>query len=111
VPYHSWRISHSKHHAATAHLTQDQVFVPATRSQLGLPKLDTEHEDVQGTSVSLKMQEELMEAIGDSPLVSGIRAAGYLIIGWPAYLIRNASGQKYYKNCNRKLPMSFNVES
>ncbi|KAF9398101.1 Fatty acid oxidation complex subunit alpha, partial [Mortierella sp. AD011] len=26
VPYHSWRISHSKHHKATGHLTKDQVF-------------------------------------------------------------------------------------
>lgn len=33
VPYHSWRISHAKHHAATGHLTRDEVFVPRTLSQ------------------------------------------------------------------------------
>jgi omega-6 fatty acid desaturase (delta-12 desaturase) len=32
VPYHSWRISHSKHHAATGHATRDEVFVPRTAS-------------------------------------------------------------------------------
>ncbi|KAF9937915.1 Fatty acid oxidation complex subunit alpha, partial [Modicella reniformis] len=36
VPYHSWRITHSKHHKATGHMTKDQVFVPKTRSQIGL---------------------------------------------------------------------------
>merc|ERR1739848_883739 len=38
VPYHSWRISHAKHHAATGHMTRDQVFVPKTASQLGIQK-------------------------------------------------------------------------
>lgn len=33
VPYHSWRISHGKHHAATGHMSRDEVFVPATRSE------------------------------------------------------------------------------
>jgi omega-6 fatty acid desaturase (delta-12 desaturase) len=33
VPYHSWRISHSKHHAGTGHFERDEVFVPATRSE------------------------------------------------------------------------------
>ncbi|KZV80642.1 hypothetical protein EXIGLDRAFT_845379, partial [Exidia glandulosa HHB12029] len=26
VPYHSWRITHAKHHASTGHVYQDQVF-------------------------------------------------------------------------------------
>lgn len=34
VPYHSWRISHGRHHAATGHMTRDEVFVPKTRSNL-----------------------------------------------------------------------------
>lgn len=103
VPYHSWRISHAKHHAATAHLTQDQVFVPATRSQMGLKKLDSSKEDVHGAFVSTEIQAELFEAIGESPIVAAIKAAGYLLIGWPLYLLRNASGQKWYpKNVSRE---------
>jgi len=96
VPYHSWRISHGKHHAATGHMTQDQVFVPKTRSQLGLPPLDPAKEDILGANVSEEVKKELYEALGDAPIAAAFNAAVYLLIGWPAYLIRNASGQKHY---------------
>ncbi|KAG2343253.1 hypothetical protein BDR05DRAFT_982921 [Suillus weaverae] len=96
VPYHSWRITHAKHHASTAHMTQDQVFVPKTRSQLGLPAFDPTKEDILGSSVSDEVMKELKEALGDSPIGATIGAATYLLGGWPAYLIRNASGQKRY---------------
>ncbi|OAX42332.1 hypothetical protein K503DRAFT_766892 [Rhizopogon vinicolor AM-OR11-026] len=96
VPYHSWRITHAKHHASTGHMTQDQVFVPKTRSQLGLPAFDPTKEDILGSSVADEVKKELMEAIGDSPIGATIGAATYLLGGWPAYLIRNASGQKRY---------------
>ncbi|KZT42629.1 delta-12 fatty acid desaturase protein [Sistotremastrum suecicum HHB10207 ss-3] len=96
VPYHSWRISHAKHHAATGHLTQDQVFVPATRSMLGLPKFNPNGEDLHGTNVSKEVQNELWEAIGDSPISAAIQSAGYLLVGWPLYIIQNSSGQTHY---------------
>lgn len=54
VPYHSWRISHAKHHAATSHCTRDEAYVPRTRSERGLPRID----EVQG---------ELWDALGESP--------------------------------------------
>lgn len=44
VPYHSWRISHGRHHAATGHVTRDEVFVPKTRSELGAPAVKEEGE-------------------------------------------------------------------
>jgi omega-6 fatty acid desaturase (delta-12 desaturase) len=95
VPYHSWRISHSRHHAATGHMTRDEVFVPKTRSQAKVPEINEEAE-VEGFNVSKARQEELKEAIGDAPLY----VLGNLIVqqlfGWPAYLIRNASGQRHY---------------
>ncbi|KIJ62712.1 hypothetical protein HYDPIDRAFT_114400 [Hydnomerulius pinastri MD-312] len=96
VPYHSWRITHAKHHASTAHMTQDQVFVPKTRSQLGLPGFDPTKEDIHGSSVNDEVMKELREALGDSPIGATLGAASYLLAGWPAYLIRNASGQKRY---------------
>jgi hypothetical protein len=68
VPYHSWRISHGRHHAATGHIHRDEVFVPRTRDQLGLPKLDEVKEDVEGFNVTAERQKELAEAIGDAPL-------------------------------------------
>ena len=35
VPYHSWRITHGKHHNNTGSCENDEVFAPATRSQWG----------------------------------------------------------------------------
>lgn len=105
VPYHSWRISHGKHHASTGHMTQDQVWVPKTRSQWeGLPAFDPEHEDILGASVTEKAKNELWEALGDSPIGAVFGAATYLLIGWPAYIITNASGQfRYPKGTNRTI--------
>ncbi|GAB1525616.1 hypothetical protein RhiTH_008779 [Rhizoctonia solani] len=68
VPYHSWRISHARHHAATSHCTRDEAYVPRTRSQKGLPPLDPAKEDLAGGRVDEKVQEELVDALGDSPL-------------------------------------------
>ena len=66
--------------------------------------------------MSAEVQAELFEAIGDSPIVSAIKAASYLIVGWPLYLIRNASGQNWYpRNVNREhidlcLDMEINIK-
>ncbi|KAG5341635.1 Delta(12) fatty acid desaturase [Termitomyces sp. T112] len=96
VPYHSWRISHAKHHASTGHMTQDQVFVPSTRSELGLPPLNPDGEDLSGSRVSAAVKKELWEALGDSPIGAVLGSASYLLGGWPAYIILNASGQRRY---------------
>ncbi|GJJ13290.1 hypothetical protein Clacol_007542 [Clathrus columnatus] len=96
VPYHSWRITHAKHHASTCHVTNDQVFVPATRSSLGLPTFDPSKEDLSGSSVAEEVQEQLRDALSDSPIAGALTSAAYLLIGWPMYLLRNASGQKHY---------------
>lgn len=79
VPYHSWRITHAKHHASTAHLSQDQVFVPKTRSERKLPEFDPSQEDLAGSSVSEKVMAELWDALGDSPIGAVFGAAGYLV--------------------------------
>lgn len=60
-------------------MTQDQVFVPKTRSQLGLPPFDPTKEDILGSSVSAEVKRELWEALGDSPLAAMLGAAGYLV--------------------------------
>ncbi|KAJ6492980.1 fatty acid desaturase-domain-containing protein [Mycena sanguinolenta] len=96
VPYHSWRISHAKHHAATAHMTQDQVFIPWTRSQMGLPPLDPSRDDVLGASVSQAVQNEMWEALGDSPIAAFGQFVFYLFAGLPVYLIWNIGGQTRY---------------
>ncbi|KAI0259825.1 fatty acid desaturase-domain-containing protein [Gloeopeniophorella convolvens] len=96
VPYHSWRITHGKHHASTAHMTQDQVFVPRTRSQVGLPPLNPDGESLVGTSIRNEVMRELYDALGDSPIGALWGPTSYLLFGWPMYLIRNAAGQRRY---------------
>ena len=79
VPYHSWRITHAKHHAMTGHMTQDQVFVPRTRSQRGLPPFNPESESLLGAIIKNEVLKELHEAIGDSPIGSVLGSASYLV--------------------------------
>lgn len=89
VPYHSWRISHAKHHAATSHCTRDEAYVPRTRSEKGLPALDAANEDLSGGRVDEKIQEELWDALGDSPLgaAAGVFA---LLVGFFIPWLRSA---------------------
>ncbi|KAF8957244.1 delta-12 fatty acid desaturase protein [Flammula alnicola] len=96
VPYHSWRITHAKHHASTGHMTQDQVWVPATRSDLGLPPFDPTREDLLGSRVTEEVKRELWEALGDSPIGAVLTPASYLLAGWPAHILINATGQPRY---------------
>jgi omega-6 fatty acid desaturase (delta-12 desaturase) len=60
-------------------MTQDQVFVPKTRSQVGLPPLDPTKEDILGASIAEEVKKELWEAIGDSPIGATFGAATYLV--------------------------------
>ncbi|KAG8931098.1 hypothetical protein FRC01_001858 [Tulasnella sp. 417] len=96
MPFFSWKISHAKHHAQTSHLTGDQVFVPNTRSELGLPPLDPERENLEGTQVSLDLQQLFSEALEDAPIVSVFWLTVNLLFGLPIYLIKNAGGQRSY---------------
>jgi omega-6 fatty acid desaturase (delta-12 desaturase) len=100
VPYHSWRITHAKHHASTAHMTQDQVFVPKTRSELGLPPFDPTKEDIYGGSVTEEVKKELWEALGDSPIGASLAAASYLV--GIAFVVMN----RFY---NHEFPSSWEV--
>ncbi|KAJ3097103.1 hypothetical protein HDU97_005279 [Phlyctochytrium planicorne] len=79
VPYFSWKISHSKHHKGNASMTKDQVFVPKTRSALGLPAKEVKEHNV----------------IAEAPIVEFFEIARMLLVGWPAYIIANVSGQQY----------------
>ena len=79
VPYHAWRITHAKHHASSGHMTQDQVFVPPTRSELGLRPFDPSKEDLLGARVISEVKKEMWEALGDSPIGAALQSASYLV--------------------------------
>merc|ERR1711988_1475593 len=73
VPYHSWRISHSKHHGNTGSCEHDEVFAPKGRDDL------------------------VHEIIEHSPIYNAIKIFGMLTVGWmPSYLLFNATGPKKY---------------
>ena len=55
------------------------MFVPKTRSQLGLPPFDPTQENILGSSVSERVKTELRDALGDSPLGAALGAASYLV--------------------------------
>ena len=60
-------------------MTQDQVFVPSTRSDLGLPPLDPAREDLLGSRVTEEIKKEFWEALGDSPIGAILGPASYLV--------------------------------
>lgn len=76
VPYHSWRISHRKHHSNTGSCDNDEVFVPVTRSAVAATWEDN---------------------VEDSPLYSLYKITFMLVVGWmPGYLFFNATGPTKY---------------
>lgn len=68
-------------------MTNDQVFVPHTRSELGLPPLDPAKEDLLGSRVTQEVMKELWEALGDSPIGAVLGSATYLV----RYILTTAS--------------------
>jgi omega-6 fatty acid desaturase (delta-12 desaturase) len=78
VPYHSWRITHAKHHKATGHLTRDMVFVPKSRQQFSARR-------------------NFSDDIEDAPIVSLYYLMNQQLFGWLVYLTTNVTGQRYPK--------------
>ena len=77
VPYHSWRITHQKHHYYTNSCDNDEVFVPLTRSDW------------------------IHDMLRDTPIAQAWGIFVMLTIGWmPGYLIFNATGPKKYRKLN-----------
>lgn len=60
-------------------MTLDQVFVPHTRSDRGLPPLDPTREDRLGSQVTEEVKREMWEALGDSPIGTIFGSASYLV--------------------------------
>jgi len=83
VPYHSWRITHGKHHSNTGSCDNDEVFAPATRADWA------------------------NEMLRETPIAQFWGIFVMLSVGWmPGYLIFGATGPKKYagKNVNHFSP-------
>ncbi|KOS15782.1 delta-12 fatty acid desaturase [Malassezia pachydermatis] len=96
VPYHSWRISHARHHAGTGHMTRDEVFVPKTRSSRGLLPLRPADDKSPLVNENTTWGEWIAEILEDAPLYNFIELLIQQLLGWPLYLLFNVSGQPHY---------------
>ena len=96
VPYHSWRISHARHHASTGHLTRDEVFVPRTREQYGRAPLQPADANPGDVTESSSLREWLNELLEDAPMYNLFALVLQQLLGWPLYLLFNVSGQPHY---------------
>lgn len=89
-------------------MERDEVFVPKTRSRWGLPaEADTVKAPV---ATEGKKEETTLEALDelfeDAPLWNLLNVVLQQTLGWPMYLIRNASGQNYGRWTNHFDPTS-----
>lgn len=71
TPYHSWKITHRKHHSNTASCEHDEAFVPFTENEI---------------------KALLVDIANDSPLFNLLKVIFFLLLGWmPTYL-----GHKFF---------------
>ncbi|TFK53232.1 hypothetical protein OE88DRAFT_1626954 [Heliocybe sulcata] len=84
TPYFSWRISHHRHHSNHASMERDEVYVPKTRTDLGIPKESEGH------------HMDYDDYFGDTPIYTMYMLIRQQLLAFPAYLLFNVSGQKDY---------------
>lgn len=98
VPYHSWRITHGQHHKNTNHMHNDQVFVPATK---------TEYNHTHGITLEngvRKYRLAIQHALEETPLGDLFGIFQMVTVGWWAYLTVNIAGQRYGPGANHYNP-------
>lgn len=73
TPYFSWQISHHRHHSNHASMERDEVYVPKTRSDLGIPKDGEAAFDYE-------------DYLGDTPIYTLFMLVRQQLLAFPAYL-------------------------
>ncbi|KAJ5180975.1 Oleate hydroxylase FAH12 [Penicillium capsulatum] len=77
VPFHSWKITHARHHRYHGHIDKDTVFVPPTESEL---------KDQNST-----LYTRFVELVEETPLYHAITLLGHQLFGWQLYMLFNVS--------------------
>lgn len=92
-------------------MERDEVFIPFTRSELGIPPA---HEQASKKVAAAKEGASTLEKLDDLFEDAPFWLLSWLIIqqvfGWPAYLLRNASGQAYGRWTNHFDPKAIIFE-
>jgi len=78
APYFSWKFSHGKHHKHTGSMEKDVVFVPRTLKS----KLE-------------RRAAKVAEMLEETPLYSIGHIIAQQLLGWPAYLVADVTGQNH----------------
>ncbi|KAF8887557.1 hypothetical protein BD779DRAFT_1786111 [Infundibulicybe gibba] len=84
TPYFSWKISHHRHHSNHASMERDEVYVPKTRSDLGIP---AHHEGL-----------DYEEILGDTPIYTLYMLIRQQVLAFPAYLPNSILFTKAQRN-------------
>ncbi|EIW53389.1 linoleoyl phosphatidylcholine delta-12 acetylenase [Trametes versicolor FP-101664 SS1] len=82
TPYFSWKFGHHRHHSNHASMEKDEVYVPRTRQDLGIP--------------SGAKEIDWDEYFGDTPIYTLYTLVRQQLLAFEAYLLWNVSGQKHY---------------
>lgn len=85
VPYYSWKHSHRRHHSNTGSMEKDEVFVPPKKPEAGHGPEFSVHEFAPTRLLYIVM---------------------VLTLGWPLYLVCNATGRPYERWANHFDPYS-----
>jgi hypothetical protein len=78
TPYFSWKISHHRHHCSHASMERDEVYVPKTRTDLGLPPKTSPEIDYS-------------DYFGDTPIYTLYTLVRQQLLAFPAYLCKRSS--------------------
>ncbi|KDR69558.1 hypothetical protein GALMADRAFT_77316 [Galerina marginata CBS 339.88] len=82
TPYFSWKFSHQSHHRHHGSMEKDEHWIPRSRSELGIsvgPNID-----------------HVESYFDDTPIITVFRLLIQQFLGFPAYLLMNASGQSKF---------------
>ncbi len=66
TPYFSWKYGHHRHHSHHASLERDEVYVPRTRADLGIPPLSSPN-GKNGEKGVAQQANDRDEYFGDTP--------------------------------------------
>jgi len=102
VPFFSWKISHRRHHSNTNSLLRDEVFVPLVakhvQSTVNSDKLTVATKtSTWGVEQQKIIDEDSTLMATKAAMVRMLSITAMLVLGWPLYLLFNATGRDYPK--------------